>query len=579
MALARIAEAMGDQGSAIRHWRAALAIRPDKQQALIRLGAGLLREGQYEEAEACAARLSACHPDSPHGPILRAQVAQARSGFVVAAPLWAAAAQRFGGNADFLRAYGRALLAAAELDQAEAVAARLRPLDTHQALSLRGEILAKRSPYGDRTDFWKAACAELPRSTDVVRKLLHAALWARRVPEAESAFARLLARKQVNAGDAAYMVGLGHAYLEVGDKAAARCQVRAFLKEVRRQPNGRAAALRLERLILAAFPSRREHALALSRNTARFTRMVHATPLSSGATGALDRIVALEEVSAASGAACLLDTDVDAESCRAFIRVVRQRLSAGTPFSLIRLGDGEANAFAYGASYAASFTEDAAGREKIWWGRTLAADQRTLLAKRVRTAIAGADTLGIPTRARVLRDVRLDTGRPLEATRSGRGLLAVMEAVTNAADAGLLRNKLLTSAHLHQDLERWNLYGELFEGAGDVVLVSCHAGLPEVLQARFGLRVVKHVSMPPGDAMLEMQHRSLTEPEMPPQSLERALEALGDWPRRRLVLVGAGYAGKVIVDEARLRGGVALDLGSIFDRWSGSHTRSYQDLA
>jgi hypothetical protein len=46
-----------------------------------------------------------------------------------------------------------------------------------------------------------------------------------------------------------------------------------------------------------------------------------------------------------------------------------------------------------------------------------------------------------------------------------------------------------------------------------------------------------------------------------------------------MVLIGAGYAGKVIVDEARRRGGVALDLGSIFDGWLGHHTRSYQDLA
>jgi len=43
--------------------------------------------------------------------------------------------------------------------------------------------------------------------------------------------------------------------------------------------------------------------------------------------------------------------------------------------------------------------------------------------------------------------------------------------------------------------------------------------------------------------------------------------------------VGAGYAGKIIIDEARQRGGIALDLGSIFDHWLGLHTRSYQDLA
>jgi hypothetical protein len=128
-------------------------------------------------------------------------------------------------------------------------------------------------------------------------------------------------------------------------------------------------------------------------------------------------------------------------------------------------------------------------------------------------------------------------------------------------------------------MERWNMYGELFDGVGEAVLVSCHAALPDELMRRFGLRTAKHVLMPPGDAMLEMQHRALTDNEVPPASLNRALADLGDWPRGRMVLIGAGYAGKVIVDEARRRGGVALDLGSIFDGWLGHHTRSYQDLA
>jgi len=44
------------------------------------------------------------------------------------------------------------------------------------------------------------------------------------------------------------------------------------------------------------------------------------------------------------------------------------------------------------------------------------------------------------------------------------------------------------------------------------------------------------------------------------------------------VLIGAGYPGKILVDVARARGGVALDLGSIFDYWLGLRTRSYLDI-
>ena len=40
-----------------------------------------------------------------------------------------------------------------------------------------------------------------------------------------------------------------------------------------------------------------------------------------------------------------------------------------------------------------------------------------------------------------------------------------------------------------------------------------------------------------------------------------------------LVLVGAGVLGKLYCEQARLRNGVALDLGSVFDGWQGLLTR------
>jgi hypothetical protein len=204
---------------------------------------------------------------------------------------------------------------------------------------------------------------------------------------------------------------------------------------------------------------------------------------------------------------------------------------------------------------------------------------RAILADDVRAAAINADALGFPTREWLLRDVRLDPGPPLSAGKSGRGLLVVLEMLRNACAAGSLSGKILTSAHLPQDLQRWNLYGELFDGVEEVVLVSCHPNLPHIMSARFGLRTAKLVLVPPGDTMREIRQHFLDESELPPQSTVNALHDLAEWPANRLVLVGAGYAGKTIVHQASKRGGVALDVGSIFDHWMGAHTRSYQDLA
>ena len=65
-------------------------------------------------------------------------------------------------------------------------------------------------------------------------------------------------------------------------------------------------------------------------------------------------------------------------------------------------------------------------------------------------------------------------------------------------------------------------------------------------------------------------------PKILPEVLDEIIGQLNGDLAGRLVIVGAGYAGKCIVQAARERGGVALDLGSVLDYWLGIATRSYQ---
>ncbi|HTK79327.1 MAG TPA: tetratricopeptide repeat protein [Rhizomicrobium sp.] len=576
---ARIAEKRGDSAAAVEQWRAALAIEPSHLQALIRLGALLLDSAQLDDAEACAKRLLSRYPGKPHSAILHAQIAQQQYGYSRAAALWKKADSEFAGDANVLRAFGRALLAAAEYDECLKVAERLRRIDRYESLRLIGEIRSATRRYDDHTAFWAAASAELPDNADLARRWVNAALWARRLNDAEIAFQHLLAQDQLRARDADFVVGLTNAHIAHGNKPAARQVVRHLLTQMRTKPNYRAAALRLSRTILACFPRRPGAAVKVSRSPERFPRMVRAANVSASAEGVLKSTHEWEQTLTQSHAKCLFDTDIEPTECEAFIAMVRKRLANDKPFSFIRLGDAESNAFAYDASFAEHFESDAAHRERIWWGRTLDPVMRATIAAQVRGAINDADGLGIPTRARFLRDIRLDSARSFSAAPSGRGLLAIMQALREAPGIRAREAGVLTSAHIHQDLQRWNLYPVLFDGLRDIVIVSCHAGLPEAMKSRFRVEIAKAVAVPPGDAARELQNRTLQDSEMPPQSIERALEDLGDWPRGRLVLVGAGYAGKIIIREAKQRGGVALDLGSIFDAWVGDNTRSYQDFA
>jgi hypothetical protein len=136
-----------------------------------------------------------------------------------------------------------------------------------------------------------------------------------------------------------------------------------------------------------------------------------------------------------------------------------------------------------------------------------------------------------------------------------------------------------TSCHVHQDLLRWDIYPELFERSGEVVLISCHPGLPDILERRYGARIAANIIVPPRHASIPLLREKPTMSAPLPVVIEDVSEQLGELPRNRLVLVGAGYLGKSLVDLAKKRGGVALDLGSVFDHWVGINTRSYLDLA
>jgi hypothetical protein len=179
-----------------------------------------------------------------------------------------------------------------------------------------------------------------------------------------------------------------------------------------------------------------------------------------------------------------------------------------------------------------------------------------------------------------LRELELTKEDALESKLTGRGLRTILY---NLERFGQIRSPMLpppifTSCHVHQELERWNLYGELFNGAANIVLISCHPGLADWMAGKFGVGIRSNIVLPPDRVSGPMLSNRISDARDLPEILEETIDELGGVAANSLVLVGAGYPGKVLVDAARTHGGVALDLGSIFDYWLGINTRSYLDL-
>lgn len=482
-----------------------------------------------------------------------------------------------------LRRQGHKLVASGNVTKANELAGRLARIDPRRATHLRGAILAQSQPHHDHTEFWSSAAARFPAETDFVRKTVHAALKAGKVEVAEAGVRTLMESRRTRWRDSNFVIGLANIYASQSDLPKVRKVVRQYMRSLRGKRDYRIAAVRLSRLIFAYFP-RASSKTSLDdgpRFDQEFLKMLGRSSVKPQPKSILRRVVALENTLRASAPMALFDTDISAAQCRKFVALVLDGLAGGNGFSFIRVGDGESSCLSYEPHLADFVQADAADRERAWWGTELDASERLKISRQIASAIWNADCVGIPTVSRILRDIKLSENDQLEGGRPGRGLRSVVHTFENM-DRFRPRystSQRFTSCHVHQDLLRWDIYPELFDRSGEIVLISCHPGLPDVLERRYGARIAASIIVPPRHASIPLlRERPATSAPLP-VVIEDVSEQLGELPRNRLVLVGAGYLGKSLVDLAKNRGGVALDLGSVFDHWVGINTRSYLDLA
>ncbi len=482
-----------------------------------------------------------------------------------------------------LRRQGHKLLVKLNIATGDRLAGQLSRVDPRRATYLRGAVLARSQPHHDHTEFWSKAAARFPVETNFVRKTIHAALKAGNAQVVEAGIRTLIESRRTQWRDSNFVIGLANIYASQSDGPRIRKLVRQFMRSLRRKPDYRMAAVRLSRLIFAYFP--RAPSTAGLRDgpgfDQKFLKMLERSSVKPQPKSILRRVVALENALAASASMALFDTDISAAQCRKFVASALDALAGGNGFSCIRLGDGESSCLSYEPHLADFAQADTADRERAWWGAELDASERLKISRQIASAIWNADWVGIPTVSRILRDINLSENDRLEGGRTGRGLRSVLHTFEHMDRfrPGFSNLQQFTSCHVHQDLMRWDAYSELFERAGEVVLISCHPGLPDVLERRYGARIAASIVVPPRHASIPLLHEKPAASAPLPVVIEDVSEQLGELPRNRLVLVGAGYLGKSLVDLAKRRGGVALDIGSVFDHWVGVNTRSYLDLA
>jgi hypothetical protein len=263
----------------------------------------------------------------------------------------------------------------------------------------------------------------------------------------------------------------------------------------------------------------------------------------------------------------------------ATVEVVRSAVSAREPFSLIRLGDGEAIVLSFNDEM---WLEDLAYLHGHWGSKGVTLGALAEVKRDLVEALRGADVVGI-------RGDILNVALPRDLLdRPGSEVKDfVMSAFSirddereNLSALGARRLALLhqalcrfewsetqrfCSAWIHWELLASGELHKILEEETEIGLVTARPELQELVARRFDVRTTA-VIVP--DKFVEAPEAGRHVPDR-----YHTIRSELIFPKGTLVLVGAGIPGKAYCQWLKEAGCVAIDVGSVFDAWVGKASR------
>ena len=264
----------------------------------------------------------------------------------------------------------------------------------------------------------------------------------------------------------------------------------------------------------------------------------------------------------------------DAES-NEITDLIANALETKTPFSVIRIGDGEGNLMTY-LKYPDTPNIDITVAKEIINAQAdtfLASHCQLLLIRELMNASAHkADIVGVRGLWHSRRPADKLTNKPFEKCmtalkRDIRGVSGVHRSTHFMLDLCIKRklddSKIIASAHLYLSILKG--IDKIVKSSQSVLLITNHPEAHQLFKERWDDREIKIIL-----AGNNKQHSSIsTEPDFLYQIHQQMPSKLNG----TLCLIGAGPWSEIYCSFVKDRGGVAVDLGSGFDLIRGKRTR------
>lgn len=229
--------------------------------------------------------------------------------------------------------------------------------------------------------------------------------------------------------------------------------------------------------------------------------------------------------------------------------LIKHHMDEAKALSLIRLGDGEGAMIGYPGFISKRHFNMFL---KLFFGKNkLTKEQKKLLVQEVKDSVLNADIIG------VFRGDEINTYTFVRVMLQHYNLVA--------------KHARLCGAQIHIDLQEKNLLHALLNNLDVVGIITCR-DVADKMQKAFSIKRVVVYKIPE-----EARHaqKKYDVPRHFPDRFEELREIINVEYPGMLFLVGAGVCGKVYCRWIKGRGGIAIDIGSIFDGWAGKPTRKY----
>jgi hypothetical protein len=236
------------------------------------------------------------------------------------------------------------------------------------------------------------------------------------------------------------------------------------------------------------------------------------------------------------------------------VDIAMAKLKNGEPMSHLRCGDGE-----IAIMNPNKFPSEFEMFSKRHLGYKIDLDVGHEIKKLIEFGIINSDILGLP-------DFR-HTEHP-----SNKLWKIIGEEYTRVFDSYKIvkSDKKYCSIHSHYNLLKSGELDVLIKSVDKITLITCR-NIENEFKRRFeNIRTVELMLIPPQQKYEIVSRKS----DFFPDVHDKVVDSIRSSPRNgQLCLFGSGFCGKDFGAHFKIAGGVAIDVGSVFDLWCGKLTR------